>query len=190
MPIIELLRERAGLSALANGIAESLRGISNLEEGSRELERALAEHEELERCFSHRGGYEFDMTAKKVLRGLGFQPGCETRRCGEFSGGWKMRIALAAVLMRKPDVMLLDEPTNHLDTESMEWLEGWLRGHRGTMIFVSHDRRFLDHMASEIADLERGTVIRYSMGYERYIAEKGASRERRERAVEEQKDRI
>jgi ATP-binding cassette subfamily F protein 3 len=188
--VIEFLRERAGLSTLAGGIAETLRAISDLEEGSKELERALAEHEELERDFSHLGGYEFDTTAKKVLRGLGFQPGDEARECGEFSGGWRMRIALAAILMRKPDVMLLDEPTNHLDTESMEWLEGWLRGHKGVMIFVSHDRRFLDHMASEIADLARGTITRYSMGYERYLAEREASRERRERAVEEQKERI
>ncbi|MDR3076261.1 MAG: ATP-binding cassette domain-containing protein, partial [Synergistaceae bacterium] len=154
--VMDFLSENAGLSSLKVMLTGALERVSSLPEGSAELKTALALHEELERDFESKGGYSFEPTAKKVLRGLGFLPGDEDRGCGEFSGGWRMRIALAAILLRAPDVMLLDEPTNHLDTESMEWLEGWLRDYGGIMIFVSHDRRFLDHMATEIADLARG----------------------------------
>lgn len=188
--VLELLRERAGMSALEAAVAEAEHRISECGEGSPDLPRLLAEHERAVAEFTRRGGWDFDPTARKVLRGLGFAPGDADRACGEFSGGWRMRIALAAVLMARPDVLLLDEPTNHLDSESMEWLEGWLRDHRGILIFVSHDRRFLDKMASEIAELARGEVTRYSMGYEAYVVEREASRERRERAYLEQREEI
>jgi ATP-binding cassette subfamily F protein 3 len=144
----------------------------------------------MEREFANRGGYGFEAAAKKILRGLGFLPGDSERPCGEFSGGWRMRIALCAILLRAPDILLLDEPTNHLDTESMEWLENWLRDYRGIILFVSHDRRFLGRVARETADLERGEITRYSMGYEKYLAEKEAARERLEQAIEDQKERI
>jgi ATP-binding cassette subfamily F protein 3 len=188
--VMEFLEGRAEISSLKSRLASLEDAISRLPEGSRELASSLAEHEALERGFESRGGYAFEPAAKKILRGLGFLPGDGERRCVEFSGGWRMRIALAAILLRAPGVMLLDEPTNHLDTESMEWLEGWLRDYRGIMIFVSHDRRFLGHMATEIADLSRGTITHYSMGYENYLAEKEAARERLERAVEDQREQV
>lgn len=188
--VLAFLREKAGLALLQERLAEVEQLVSESPEGSRELAKYLAEHERLEGDFAHRGGYEFDATARKVLRGLGFAPGDSERFCHEFSGGWRMRLALASVLLRRPDILLLDEPTNHLDTESMEWLEGWLRDHRGVMIFVSHDRRFIDKMATEIAELARGEITHYSMGYEQYFVEKEAARERLERTIEEQKERI
>ena len=188
--VMDFLRSRAGLLGLQEKLESASRRISESEKGSRELARCLSEHEELAREFAHRGGYEFDSSAKKVLRGLGFAPHDECRDCGEFSGGWRMRIALAGLLLDRPDVMLLDEPTNHLDTESMEWLEGWLRDHKGVLIFVSHDRRFADKMATEIAELARGEITHYQMGYERYLVEREASRQRLERAIEDQKERI
>lgn len=188
--VMDFLRKKAGLSSLSERLAEAERRISECEPGSRELARALFEHEELERDFSHRDGYAFEATASRVLRGLGFAPGDVSRRCTEFSGGWRMRLALASILLLRPDVLLLDEPTNHLDTESMEWLESWLRDHKGVMIFVSHDRRFLGKMATEIAELVRGEFTRYAMGYERYVVEREAARERKERAIEDQRERI
>lgn len=188
--VIHFLRSRAGLLGLGEELDATRGRISECPEGSRELAGLLALHETLERDFAHKGGYEFDATARKVLRGLGFAPGDADRCCGEFSGGWRMRIALAGVLLQKPDILLLDEPTNHLDTESMEWLEGWLRDHRGVLIFVSHDRRFADKMATEVAELARGEITHYQMGYERYLTEAEAARERLGRVIEDQKERI
>ncbi|MDR3280370.1 MAG: ABC-F family ATP-binding cassette domain-containing protein [Synergistaceae bacterium] len=188
--VIDFLRESAGLSSLQSALEEVAEKISSSAENSAGLKSALALHERLERDFSHKGGYEFDSTAKKVLGGLGFAAADSERPCTEFSGGWRMRIALASVLIQAPDILLLDEPTNHLDTESMEWLEGWLRDHRGIIIFVSHDRRFLEHMATEIADMTRGEITTYSMGYDKYLIEKEAARERLERAAQDQRERI
>ncbi|MDR0647875.1 MAG: ABC-F family ATP-binding cassette domain-containing protein [Synergistaceae bacterium] len=188
--VMRFLRSRAGLLELEEELDVARGRISECPEGSRDLPALLARHETLERDFAHRGGYEFEATAKKVLRGLGFAPHDADRHCGEFSGGWRMRVALAGVLLQKPDVLLLDEPTNHLDTESMEWLEGWLRDHRGVLIFVSHDRRFADKMATEVALLARGEITHYQMGYERYLAEAETARERLERVIEDQKERI
>jgi ATP-binding cassette subfamily F protein 3 len=188
--VIDYLRFSVGLAVLQEKLEAARQNISESEEGSRELERRLANHEKLEREFAHKGGYEFDSTAKKVLRGLGFSTSDSGRLCGEFSGGWRMRIALAAVLLQMPEVLLLDEPTNHLDSESMEWLEGWLRDHRGILVFVSHDRRFIDKMATEIVDLSRGEITHYQMGYERYLVEREAARERLERTIGDQRERI
>jgi ATP-binding cassette subfamily F protein 3 len=188
--VMEFLSADSGIAELSARIEETEERVSRAAEGSSELRSALAAHEELEHEFSHRGGYGFEAMAKKILRGLGFLPGDSERPCGEFSGGWRMRIALAAILLRAPDILLLDEPTNHLDTESMEWLENWLRDYSGIILFVSHDRRFLERIAGEIADLDRGEITRYSMGYERYLTEKEAARERLEQAMEEQHERI
>lgn len=187
--VMEYLKKRAGLSDLEASLADAEREVACGPPGSRELARALARHEELQRAFEHRGGFEFDASARKVLRGLGFSPEDAGRLCGEFSGGWRMRIALSAILLARPEVLLLDEPTNHLDTESMEWLEGWLRDHRGAIIFVSHDRRFLGKMAAQIAELSKGAITLYSMRYEEYLVEKEAARERQRREIEDQKDR-
>jgi ATP-binding cassette subfamily F protein 3 len=188
--VMQFLSDSAGISSIRQRLSETEGKISQMREGALELKPALALHEKLERDFSHRGGYAFEAAAQKVLRGLGFVPGDSERPCGEFSGGWKFRIALAAILLRVPDVLLLDEPTNNLDTESMEWLEGWLSDYRGIIIFVSHDRRFLGGISTEIADLARGEITHYSMGYERYLVEKEAAAERLERTIEDQKERI
>ena len=159
--VMEFLSEDSGIAGMKRRLEETEERVSRAAEGSPELKSALAMHEVLEREFSHRGGYGFEAMAKKILRGLGFLPQDAERPCGEFSGGWRMRIALGAILLRAPDVLLLDEPTNHLDTESMEWLENWLRDYRGIILFVSHDRRFLGRIAGEIADLERGEITHY-----------------------------
>lgn len=188
--IIEHLRESAGVTEASARLAAIEEKISSLDADHPELDRLLAEHERVQSSFERIGGYEFDATARKVLRGLGFSDGDADRDSGEFSGGWRMRIALAAVLIRRPGILLLDEPTNHLDSESMEWLEGWLTGHTGALIFVSHDRRFLDKMATEIAEVARGEITRYTMGYEQFLVEREAARERREKARLEQKDEI
>ena len=190
IPIVEYLKKRAGLTQMEARLAEAEHQVSLCKEDSAGLRSALAEHEQAQREFEHRGGFSFDAEARKVLRGLGFAPQDGDRSCEEFSGGWRMRIALAAVLLARPDILLMDEPTNHLDTESMEWLEGWLRDFRGVLITVSHDRRFLDKMVSQIADLSQGKLTLYSFSYEKYLQEKEARRERLIKEHEEQKEKI
>ncbi len=174
IPLLRLLRERSGVAGAERELERLSRGIS---EGGDRVPDLLRRHEEAQRRFEALDGYAFDSLAGKVLTGLGFRAGDARRRCGEFSGGWKMRILLASILLAAPDILLLDEPTNHLDTESMEWLEGWLTGFRGTMIAVAHDRRFLERMCTHIAELENRSVTLYGGSYPQYLREREQRRE-------------
>ena len=124
------------------------------------------------------GGYSLESKVRSVLFGLGFTERDMTRATTEFSGGWQMRIALAKLLIRNPEVLLLDEPTNHLDLESVKWLEGFLRGYAGTVIVVSHDRAFMDNMVDRVAEIDNGEVNLYKGNYSKYLV---AREERLER---------
>ncbi len=124
------------------------------------------------------GGYSLESKVRSVLFGLGFTERDMTRSTTEFSGGWQMRIALAKLLIRNPEVLLLDEPTNHLDLESVKWLEGFLRGYAGTVIVVSHDRAFIDNMVDRVAEIDNGEVNLYKGNYSKYLV---AREERLER---------
>ena len=115
------------------------------------------------------GGYQLESNVRSVLFGLGFGEKDMKRRTMEYSGGWQMRIALAKLLIRNPEVLLLDEPTNHLDLESVKWLEGFLRGYRGTVIVVSHDREFMDQMVDRVAEIALGKVTMYKGNYSAYL---------------------
>jgi ATP-binding cassette subfamily F protein 3 len=106
--------------------------------------------------------------AATILSGLGFNEEAQARACSDFSGGWRMRVALAAVLFSNPDVLLLDEPTNHLDLEATIWLESYLANWRGTMLVISHDRTLLNASVSEIIHLQGGKLTRYAGGYDRF----------------------
>jgi ATP-binding cassette subfamily F protein 3 len=106
--------------------------------------------------------------AARILSGLGFSDAAQQRPCKEFSGGWRMRVALAALLFSEPDVLLLDEPTNHLDLEATMWLEGYLRDWPGTMLLVSHDRRLLNKCVDKICHLRNGALTLYQGGYDRF----------------------
>ncbi len=124
------------------------------------------------------GGYSLESKVRSVLFGLGFTERDMGRLTTEFSGGWQMRIALAKLLIRNPEVLLLDEPTNHLDLESVKWLEGFLRGYAGTVIVVSHDRAFMDNMVDRVAEIDNGEVNLYKGNYSKYLV---AREERLER---------
>lgn len=191
LPLIDYLREHAGLTKITADLADCEHRMSSLSPEDPGLRSLLSEHERLQREFEARGGFAFDIEAKQVLRGLGFHPEKDAPRLtSEFSGGWKMRIALAALLLSHSDILLLDEPTNHLDTESMEWLESWLRDYRGTIIAVSHDRRFLDNMVSTVAELAGGVINLYSCGYEKFLTEREERRERLQAEWEQQREKI
>ena len=115
------------------------------------------------------GGYTIEAKVRSVMFGLGFKEADLRRSTTEFSGGWQMRIALAKLLIRNPEVLLLDEPTNHLDLESVKWLEGFLRGYAGTVIVVSHDRAFMDNMVDRVAEVDNGQVNLYKGNYSDYL---------------------
>ena len=125
-------------------------------------------HEKQEQ-FQIKGGEDLQATMSKVLLGLGFMHSDFERETNEFSGGWRMRIELAKVLLQKPDVMLLDEPTNHLDIESIIWLENWLKKFNGALILVSHDRKFLDSVTNRTVEIAFGKLNDYKAAYSKYV---------------------
>lgn len=118
------------------------------------------------------GGYTLEPKVRSVMFGLGFDEEDMRRSTSEFSGGWQMRIALAKLLIRNPDVLMLDEPTNHLDLESVKWLEGFLRGYSGTVIVVSHDRAFMDSMIDRVAEVDNGKLNLYKGNYSAYLKQR------------------
>lgn len=131
----------------------------------------------LEDRYNHLGGYQLESQAKKVLSGLRFSENDFSRPVQEFSGGWRMRVHLARLLLQKPDYLLMDEPTNHLDIHSLEWLEEYLQTFPGTIILISHDRYFLDRLVKEIADLENGKIKVYTGNYDFYKKKKAEETE-------------
>ncbi|WP_314921327.1 ABC-F family ATP-binding cassette domain-containing protein [Slackia exigua] len=118
------------------------------------------------------GGYSFRSTVRSVMFGLGFKEDDLQRLTTEFSGGWQMRVALAKLLVRKPEVLLLDEPTNHLDLESVKWLEKFLRAYDGAVIVVSHDRAFMDNMVDRVAEIDAGQLRLYRGNYSSYLRQR------------------
>lgn len=147
----------------------------------------------LEDQFNLLGGYQLESDAKKVLSGLRFSEKDFLRPVQEFSGGWRMRVHLARLLLQRPDYLLMDEPTNHLDIHSLEWLEEYLQTFPGTIILISHDRYFLDRLATEIAALENGKIKVYSGNYHFYELKKNEENEQLIKTYEAQKaerDRI
>src|ERR1039457_7280713 len=139
----------------------------------------------LQEEFRLKGGYAMEAEVGNVLRGLGFLPEDWERECGEFSGGWQMRIALARLLLMKPNVLLLDEPTNHLDIEARNWLEAYLQAYPFSVILVSHDRFFLDQVCHRITEVWNHVLTDYYCSYSRYLTE----REERVSALREAKRR-
>jgi|SRR5688572_22819831 ATP-binding cassette subfamily F protein 3 len=140
--------------------------------------------------WEHRGRYDTEAEADAVLHGLGFGDADLARDCGELSGGWQMRVALATLLLQRPDVLLLDEPTNYLDLEARTWLEEFLVAYPGTVILVAHDRYFLDVAVGHIAEVLHGRVTDYPMNYSRYLVERETRIEQARLAYEAQTQEI
>ncbi|MEJ6754633.1 MAG: ATP-binding cassette domain-containing protein [Flavobacteriales bacterium] len=129
----------------------------------------INEFNEAEERFRLLGGHDIHSEINQVLSGLGFSQYDFTRQSSEFSGGWRMRIELAKILLQKPDVLLLDEPTNHLDIESIVWLERWLKKYSGAIILVSHDRFFLDSVTNRTIEIAFGVINDYKASYTKYL---------------------
>jgi ATP-binding cassette subfamily F protein 3 len=153
-----------------------------------DLATALERAGDLQHRLEHLDEHAVEPEARRILSGLGFAPADQDRPLAEFSGGWRMRAALAALLLSEPTVLVLDEPTNHLDLPALEWLEDTLESFGGGLVVVSHDRVFLDRVTTEIRELEGGRWEAYAMGFTRYLEEKERRREQTE-AHNEQLDR-
>ena len=187
------LPQEVGGSTAGSALAEALSGFDDVWQVEREMDAvavALAEaphgtdgdaltarYGDLQHRFEALGGYRLETRAKAILSGLGFRPADFMRPLAEFSGGWRMRAALARLLLLRPSLLLLDEPTNHLDIESLEWLEGFLAGYDGTVVLVAHDRYFLNRMVTSIADLGPSGVTVYPGDYDDYLVQREARRE-------------
>ncbi|HEY3840283.1 MAG TPA: ABC-F family ATP-binding cassette domain-containing protein [Bryobacteraceae bacterium] len=137
-----------------------------------EMDKILERFGEVQEEYEHLGGYTLEAQAREVLHGLGFHDEQIDGDVGALSGGWKMRVALARVLLGRPDVLLMDEPTNHLDIESIIWLEHFLRSYQGSLLMTSHDREFMNRLVTRIAEIDGGEIISYTGNYDFYERER------------------
>ncbi|NLA40539.1 MAG: ATP-binding cassette domain-containing protein [Smithella sp.] len=188
--LIEFLRRKSGIAQLEEDLRNLERQISQMQSNTHEYGELSRRYAQATAEFSARDGYAFEARSKQILKGFGFRQGDFDKTCDVFSGGWKMRILLTSILLSQPDIMLLDEPTNHLDTESMEWLEAYLKDYSGTILVVSHDHFFLDKIATSIAELAGRRIHLYPGNYTTYLTEKKRRREALKKEMELQKAQI
>src|SRR3954471_13289226 len=151
-----------------------------------DMERILARFGEVQEAYEHLGGYALEAQAREVLYGLGFDDERIDGDSGALSGGWKMRVAMARVLLGKPDVLLMDEPTNHLDIESIIWLESFLKSRPGALLMTSHDREFMNRVVTRVAEIDGGEITMYSGNYDFYERERAIREANREAAYARQ----
>jgi ATPase subunit of ABC transporter with duplicated ATPase domains len=192
------VEEMAGRSVLDEVIAgsgrlgslhhelEALQSAMGDPDRADEMDRILARFGEVQEEYEHLGGYALESQAREVLHGLGFDDAVIDGDVGALSGGWKMRVAMARVLLGRPDVLLMDEPTNHLDIESIVWLETFLKALPGSLLMTSHDRDFMNRIVSRVADIDDGEIVTYSGNYDFYERERAQREANREAAYARQ----
>ncbi|MGQ0686241.1 ABC-F family ATP-binding cassette domain-containing protein [Bradyrhizobium sp.] len=151
-----------------------------------EMEDIIARYGEVQARFEELDGYALEGRAREALAGLGFSQDMMDGDVGKLSGGWKMRVALARILLMRPDVMLLDEPSNHLDLESLIWLEQFLKGYEGALLMTSHDREFMNRIANKIVEIDGGSLTTYSGNYEFYEQQRALSDKQQQAQFERQ----
>lgn len=161
-----------------------------MERADQDLESIMNRYAQLTESYERANGFACETTARRILTGLGFAEQDFHRSMAGFSGGQKTRIALARLLAEEPDILLLDEPTNHLDLTSLEWLEEFLLSYPGSILLVSHDRRFLDKVVTRILDLHQGKLDSYPGNYSDYIVQKQARLQALEKAYQKQQEEI
>ena len=202
---VGFLAQNSGLDSEATVIEEMTAAFSKLAEIKKrmdeltdrmthcvgdELKFAGAEYSRLSAYFELHDGYNFDFKIKQILNGMGFSDLAYDREISSLSGGEKTRLALAKLLLEQPELLILDEPTNHLDFKTLIWLEDYLRGYRGAIIIVSHDRYFLDKLCTRICDIENGTLTSYKGNYTAYSALKEQDTARRVKEYEARQKQI
>ncbi|WP_333841454.1 ribosomal protection-like ABC-F family protein [Alistipes dispar] len=180
----EVLRLEAEIDALTREIAE------RTDYESAAYEQLLHRLNDAQDHYHILGGETRDADIEKTLLGLGFKRSDFGRATSEFSGGWRMRIELAKLLLRRPSIFLLDEPTNHLDIESIQWLEEYLRGYNGAVLLISHDRAFLDNVTNRTVELSLGKIYDYKVSYSKYVVLRAERRAQQLAAYENQQRMI
>jgi ATP-binding cassette subfamily F protein 3 len=171
-------------------LEEVQRRMGEVEDGTEEAADLLELYGELQHHLEVSNAFTMRAEAESVLAGLGFSQRDLTRAVEEFSGGWQMRIALARLLLQEPSLLLLDEPTNHLDLDSLQWLEEYIRGYRGALILVSHDRRFLDTLTERTFELSLGRLSEYKGNFSFYVEQKAGRLEQQRAAYRNQQMQI
>ena len=150
--------------------------------------KIMSEYDQLQHDFKDAGGYQYESDTRSVLHGMQFYPEDYEKPISSLSGGQRTRLALAKLLLSKPDLLILDEPTNHLDIETLSWLENYLKGYEGAILIVSHDRYFLDQVVSIVYEVSRHRVTKYTGNYSAYLDEKAKNYERDMKMFERQQD--
>ena len=196
------IEEMSGRSVLDEAIAGSGR-LGDLHHELEALQNAMSDPTRIDEMdtildrfghvqedYSHLGGYELEARAREVLHGLGFEDDRIDGDAGALSGGWKMRVAMAKVLLGRPDVLLMDEPTNHLDIESIIWLEDFLKRYEGSLLMTSHDREFMNRVVTKIVEIDEGDLVTYSGNFEFYERERAIRETNREAAYARQQSML
>ena len=196
--------EMKGVSALSS-VVSSNKDLKHLSDQLNEIQEKLADYESyseeemnklLERMgdiqteFEQMGGYDVETRAAEILTGLGIFPHDHHKDVGEFSGGWKMRIALAQVLVLEPDLILMDEPTNYLDMETILWLEEWLKNFEGAILMTTHDRDFMNNIVKKVIELNHGKISTFSGDYDFYLTEKEVRKQQLVAEYKRQQDKL
>jgi ATP-binding cassette subfamily F protein 3 len=180
----------ARLQNMEKELEQLTASMSELDHTSAEYEQVAARYHRIEHEFRTHDGYAIEAQVGAVLAGLGFRSEDWNRQTEEFSGGWQMRIALAKLLLQKPNLLLLDEPTNHLDLESRNWLEEYLAKYPYAIVLISHDRYFLDVTVGRIIEIWNKKIWTYIGNYEKYLSQKTQRQEQLEAAFRNQRERI
>ncbi len=157
-------------------------------EDAEKYARVMSEYDQVQHDFKEAGGYQYEADTRSVLHGMQFFPEDYDKPIRSLSGGQRTRLALAKLLLSKPDLLILDEPTNHLDIETLSWLEGYLKGYDGAILIVSHDRYFLDQVVTSVYEVSRTKVKKYVGNYSAYLDEKAKNYEREMKMYERQMD--
>lgn len=175
--VIEEVLSAGNLENLKNEIEKLEARLQDPQLGEDEMMSVVERYGDLQAEFEAVGGYNLEARAQEILGGLGFAKEDMLLDVGQYSGGWKMRVSLAKILLLMPDVLLMDEPTNHLDVESIIWLEEWIKNFKGSVLMTSHDRDFMNRLVSKVVEVANKTMTVYSGNYDFYDREKGVRRE-------------
>jgi ATPase subunit of ABC transporter with duplicated ATPase domains len=183
--VAEVMDGAGPVSVVAAELRELEAAMANPDKAD-EMDDIIARYGEVQHRFEELDGYALDGRAREALSGLGFSQEMMEGDVGKLSGGWKMRVALARILLMRPDVMLLDEPSNHLDLESLIWLEQFLKGYEGALLMTSHDREFINRIINKVVEIDAGQLTSYSGDYEFYEQQRALSDKQQQAQFERQ----